>query len=279
MPIPVPIPSGPLAVTDADTARAENVVATLAQLLEFGASGGTPSLRTPPSYLPTTDPTSARPTLVLDSAPKQLHYRSWALALVKSAVALANSSTFGVTELSSNPSVLSHPVALNAEEVSTSPLPNKVPRAGPDGTLDPAWIPGSGFVPDFGSFSSTTFGVFNGTCQTTDLVGNAVRLTGSSARNVVTANPSSSSTMPAVGIIISKPTSTTCVVQGIGVAVGIFSGLVVGKRYWIGSSGTLIATPPVGAPGTHLYAQSMGLAVSSTDLFLTGDQNIFGFYR
>lgn len=271
MPIPVPIPSGPLPITDADTARAEQLVATLAQIFEFGTSGGTPAIQTPATVVPNVNPNAAPTTLVIDSASKQLYFRSLALAVAKSIFTFASASQFGVTKLSTDPSIAGDPVALNSEEVTTTPTANQVPRARPDGTLDPAWITGGGSTP--------VFGTFNGTCQTTDLVGDAVRLTGSSAHDVTRVNPIASGTMPAIGVIVSKPTTTTCVVQGVGVATGIYTGLTIGKMYWIGNNGRPLSTPPTGSAGAHLYAQPLGLAVSATDLFLTGDQEVYGFYR
>jgi hypothetical protein len=49
------------------------------------------------------------------------------------------------------------------------------------------------------------------------------------------------------GIIISKPTSTTCIVQTAGVVV--LAGVVAGLRYFIGSGAFAQAGPPT-APGS-----------------------------
>ena len=85
MPKPVPIPSGPLAVTDSDVTRAEELVAALAQVFNAGTSGGT--LNTEPFLVPDqsdpmVDPAAVDPVpFRLDTAAKQLYYRQLAHAL------------------------------------------------------------------------------------------------------------------------------------------------------------------------------------------------------
>ena len=91
MPIPVPIPSGALAVTDPDTAKAEALVAALVQIFKNGTSGGTPTIRTPATLVPdavnpSIDPLTGKPkltSLVVDTPQAQLFYRQFALAMAK----------------------------------------------------------------------------------------------------------------------------------------------------------------------------------------------------
>jgi hypothetical protein len=86
MPIPVPIPAGPLVVTDADIARAEDLLAKIAQVLRSGTTGGlvtTGPTLVPDSSNPAVDPATVPPVpLLLDSAEKQLYFRQLAHAIV-----------------------------------------------------------------------------------------------------------------------------------------------------------------------------------------------------
>jgi hypothetical protein len=89
MPIPVPIPAGPLLVTDQDVQRAEAILKALAQLMGYGSTGASPT--TPPSLIPSgtnppIDPATGKPKVVpflLDTAEKQLLYRQLAIAVAK----------------------------------------------------------------------------------------------------------------------------------------------------------------------------------------------------
>lgn len=142
MPKPVPVPSGPLVVTDADIARAEMFLAALAEVLEYGTSGGSlvTEAMTVPDSSTGADPTTIPPIpFVLDTETKQLFYRQIAHALARSLAAPASSTQLGVTALSSPPSDPATPVALNAEEVRVVAGANLVPRANSSGILDPSW--------------------------------------------------------------------------------------------------------------------------------------------
>jgi hypothetical protein len=79
-------------------------------------------------------------------------------------------------------------------------------------------------------------------------------------------DPTDWSKMPAVGVIIYKPTTTTCVLQFEGEVTT--SGLVTGKCYFAGTGGVLSATPVTPGAGQKIYNQIVGLATSSTLLRL-----------
>lgn len=92
MPIPVPVPGTPLAITDAQTARAEALVAKFVQIVKNGTTGGTPTLSTPPTVMPAStnpviDPLTGLPELKtseLSTPQDQLFFRQLAVALVAS---------------------------------------------------------------------------------------------------------------------------------------------------------------------------------------------------
>lgn len=65
---------------------------------------------------------------------------------------------------------------------------------------------------------------------------------------------------PVFGIIISKPTTTTCVILLLGVIAG-FGGLTKGRKIYLSTSGSLTSTPP-----TTGYLQSLGVAKESDEI-------------
>lgn len=66
-----------------------------------------------------------------------------------------------------------------------------------------------------------------------------------------------------IGVVINKPTATTCNVITIGLVEGLFSGLTIGKPVFVSSSGGLTNTPP-----TINSLQLMGYAVDTTVVFI-----------
>lgn len=86
---------------------------------------------------------------------------------------------------------------------------------------------------------------FEANCLSSDLVNNCVRVTGVSlgVPNVTRVDPLLAPTMPAVGIIVQKPTSTTCLVQVSG-QVTSFSPVVAGVWYYVGLTAFPVTTPP-----------------------------------
>ena len=267
MAIPVPIPSGALPVTDADTARAEALVAVITQIFKSGTSGGTPAIRTPATLFssgvnPPIDPLTGQPeisSLVLSTPQDQLFYRQFALALAKALVPYASSTVAGITMLSTDPALPDQPIAVNAEEVSITPTPNKIPRAGPSGLIDSGWMSGSGG-------SALTDSVFTATCVATNVVGDIVRITGS-GKTVDKVDCTDEAKMLAVGVIISKSSSTTCLVQTNDLAASVYTGLNPGKMYFVGSNGRPTTTRPTPTIGGTVLVQPIGFAID-TNLFL-----------
>jgi hypothetical protein len=257
MPIPVSIPSGQRSITNADVTRAEELVAAIIQILKSGTSGG--STNTPASTYPT-GPNQALQAVELSSPEQQLFLRTLAQAIVTSAAQLASATQFGVTKLSTDPSS-SNPVALNSEEVTTTPGPNKVPRAKSDGLLDSAWI---------GSTSGTAVSdhVFDGTCVAADAVGDLVYISGSS-KAVAKADITNSAKVPCVGCIISKPSATTCKVQTSGLVSGVYSGLTPGKIYVVGTNSRPTLTLPTPGSGSSLFLQGVGIAIDTNMLLIS----------
>ena len=97
--IPVPVPSTPATITDAITARAEELLSGLIQIFKNGTSGGTPSLQTvatmvPPN--PNPNPASPLVPLILDTPEKQLFFRQLFVALSLAVPSWPSTTRFGV---------------------------------------------------------------------------------------------------------------------------------------------------------------------------------------
>lgn len=89
MPIPVPIPSGARAITEAENSAAEAFVEAVAQIFEHGTQGATivtPATLYPDGPDPEHDGLTGKPRLkplIIDTPEKQLYYRQLALAIVQ----------------------------------------------------------------------------------------------------------------------------------------------------------------------------------------------------
>ena len=75
--------------------------------------------------------------------------------------------------------------------------------------------------------------------------------------------------MPAVGMIVEKPTSTRCVVQVLG-ETDIFS-TTPGSRYFIGLDGKPTATAPAALLGSIAILQVLGIAIGTSRFLLRLD--------
>lgn len=97
------------------------------------------------------------------------------------------------------------------------------------------------------------------TCLTTDDIGEWVYV--SAASTIALADADGSGTYPALGVIVAKPTTTSCTVRVAGLVTGL-SGLTAGAVYYLDTTaGGITATPPT-APA----AAPVAIAVSTTAL-------------
>ena len=108
-------------------------------------------------------------------------------------------------------------------------------------------------------------------CTLSTVVGDAVYIAGNNL--VAPAKADSQATMPAIGVVQQKLTSTTCKVRRLGETT-IFSGLTPGANYRVSETvaGAITKDPPP-APGAlpvFVY-QSVGWGVSSTNFAVDPD--------
>lgn len=112
-----------------------------------------------------------------------------------------------------------------------------------------------------------------GNCLASDEVGDCVRVTGAEVAGrvqVTKVDPTVPDTDQAVGIIVDKIDTTTCIVMLNGMMRDVYTGLVPGKRYWIGSDSKLTDVRPSPDPGvgSYYYLQLMGVAMDDEVLRL-----------
>lgn len=113
---------------------------------------------------------------------------------------------------------------------------------------------------------------FEANCLGTDALGDFVYITADEAANlfnVTKVDVDDSTTMPAIGVIIEKPTLSTCLVMTFGVLAA--TGLTPNARYWVDTDAQITATPPTRASGVNRVVQVVGIALSSTKLLLRPD--------
>lgn len=111
---------------------------------------------------------------------------------------------------------------------------------------------------------------FKAACQATDELGHFVYITGpliSGARQVTKVDITARATMPAIGLLVRKPTSTTCLVQTFGEIIA--SGLTPPARYYIGADSKITDTPPVPGVGAEAVIQVVGAALDETTFLVS----------
>ena len=109
-------------------------------------------------------------------------------------------------------------------------------------------------------------------CDSGNIVGEWVYInTAGDPDTVRPANPSDYDKMPAIGVIISKSSATVCKVQWRGRTEAIFSGLTVGRIYFLGADSQLASTPPTPGTGDYAYVQPVCIATSATTVDVQPD--------
>jgi hypothetical protein len=108
-------------------------------------------------------------------------------------------------------------------------------------------------------------------CLASDAAGDIVRITAAKTANlfnVTRIDISVSGDPPAVGLIVKKYTTTTCLVQFHGPYRGVLSGLVPGTAYSVGTDGRVASVGDLNYPGSTQVNQQIGVATSSDELLV-----------
>ncbi|NJO65527.1 MAG: hypothetical protein HC836_47765 [Richelia sp. RM2_1_2] len=98
-------------------------------------------------------------------------------------------------------------------------------------------------------------------CAPTDAIGDFVYIDPINADTVIK-NTDNTPNQPTIGIIIAKPTTTTCRVA-LNAEITGFSGLTQGQQVFLSTGGGLTSVPPATA-----YVQMLGYALSPTRIKL-----------
>lgn len=113
-------------------------------------------------------------------------------------------------------------------------------------------------------------------CTPAEVVGDFVYISSPKVADrdqVRKADPSDYDKLPAVGVIISKPSSTTCLVQWMGETPAIFSGLSAGELYFLGADAKLAEVPP--APvSKDMFVQVVAVALSEDRAYVRPEGNL-----
>lgn len=113
-------------------------------------------------------------------------------------------------------------------------------------------------------------------CTTAEAIGDFVCISGPQVSNrdqVTKADPSDYDKLPAVGVIISKPSPTTCLVQWMGETPAIFSGLSAGEPYFLGADSRLAEVPPPPAM-RDMFVQVVAIALSDDRVYVRPEGNL-----
>jgi hypothetical protein len=124
------------------------------------------------------------------------------------------------------------------------------------------------------------FGVVKGIvrsaqCTVSESVGDCVYLSGSiGALDIVRkADPTDYAKLPTVRVIISKSSTTQCSVQWEGETPAIFSGLFVGKTYFLGSDAKLVSNPPDPSV-VDTFVQPIAMAIAADRAYVKPSINL-----
>lgn len=125
-------------------------------------------------------------------------------------------------------------------------------------------------------FGSRTADVRAADCSSAEAVGDFVCISGPPIVNrdqVRKADPADYDRLPAVGVIISKSSPTTCLVQWLGETPAIFSGLSAGEVYFLGADSRLANVPPL-PTSRDMFVQIVAVALSTDRAYIRPESNL-----
>lgn len=109
---------------------------------------------------------------------------------------------------------------------------------------------------------------FRASCLASDSMGRAVRISGPVSGGMyqvesVDIDSAVAGESTAVGVIVSKPTSMTCVVQTSGVLLGVISGQAEGRKLFVQTDATLSTAVPGRPTSGRRTIQALAMTISS----------------
>lgn len=118
----------------------------------------------------------------------------------------------------------------------------------------------------------TTGITLNVVCSPSDIVGACVTVSGIASPdvyNVATVDLTQWDPGTAIGVLISKNTATTGIVQVSGIVKGVYVGLTPGATYVASVSGQITRTPPAPGIGQRIFVQKMGWAMGVNEFLVS----------
>ena len=112
---------------------------------------------------------------------------------------------------------------------------------------------------------------FNAECTVDEAIGNVVYIYGTkigSLYRVRNADIDDISKMPAVGIVVRKPSSTECVVQVSGIAKSVLTGLTPNSYLFADTGSSLTQIRPSNPISGIRFIQIVAQAISDTDILV-----------
>lgn len=293
MPKTILIPNGKFHIDDDVAARADLFVEAITQIFKFGTVGATvpednaPATLYPDGANPEYDPLTGLPKLkplVVDTGEKQLYYRQLAMAL---AVLGTGGGGGGI----SKPGLVwtgewsaattyqpNDAVSWNGSSyVSTTVNTNQQPAPLDSPTPNPGWDllakKGDTWTQPITPTTSQAH-LFSAECPSMAVPGDLVYPVANWHTTVDFADPNDYAKLPAVGVIQSKSDPITCVVQTHGVLAGVYSGLLPGKTYFVGTGRRPVDTPPVAPVNGAIFHQPVGVAIDPVTMLLSPSVNL-----
>lgn len=114
-------------------------------------------------------------------------------------------------------------------------------------------------------------------CLATDVVGHFVYTTGPEVAGIAQVSRVDikvSGKYPTIGLIISKATSTRCVVLNFGEITISPPTLSPGKTYWVGTDSKATDVLPVPGVGERVATQAIGYAITAARLVIQPDRQL-----
>jgi hypothetical protein len=111
-------------------------------------------------------------------------------------------------------------------------------------------------------------------CTIAESLGDCVYLLGTEdGKDIVRkADPAMDEKVPVVGIVISKESDTSCRVQWLGESPSLYSGLDIGKVYFLDEDGKIVLIPGRPVAG-YYWVQAVGKATTSSRIYISPSLN------
>jgi hypothetical protein len=127
-------------------------------------------------------------------------------------------------------------------------------------------------------FVPSEFFKIEANCLASDAIGKCIYCTGDpigGKYQVTTVDPKDYAKMPAIGIIVSKASTTDCEIQWAW-DTDIFAGLTIGKTAFVGLDGSITQDPSsiVADPSGIVFHQAIGAALASDSLLIAPSFNM-----